>query len=838
MRHVRLVPARRACHLPSGSHRSGQLRVESLESRRLLSATSLSAAPWLDAAQVTSSGHWLPIEPGVAVLDAGTGGGTAGGNDTATVTGMKWEDLNGDRQRGSDEPGLAGVVIYADLNQNREHDPDEPFTRSRADDPNTVANELGTYVLKDLPPGELVIREVVPAGYLQTFPEEPIPPAPEPGVPPVPPLLGGYPIVVAPGDVVEGLDFGNQRLQPVSVGGLKWLDENGNGEREATEPGLPGVVIYADLNFNRQLDEGEPRTVTREDDPDTNVDERGRYRLGQLEPGFLMIREVVPDGFVQTFPQPVTPSGGGPGLPPSTDDGAHVLVLPSGNQFDDANFGNQPIRQQVVHGRKWLDVNGNGQQDPGEPGLAGVVIYSDRNLNAVLDPGEPRTRTMNDIPETDFDETGLYRLTNLAVGPHIIREVVPDGFAQTFPSLDPNSGGPFPGSGAHFVILDEGGGADGIDFGNRRLEPPRGSVHGTKWLDRNGNGQREADEPGLPGVTIYADLNFNEVMDPGEPHTLTMRDNPNTDFDEAGLYWLELRAGPNMVREVVPDGFVQTYPISDAAVPFPLPGGHFVLVPAGGAIEGLDFGNQRVETGGSSVQGRKWLDENGDGQANSREPGLAGVIIYSDRNNNGMLDFGEPHTRTIRDIPETDFDEAGLYWLENLEPGRHVIREVVPSGFVQTFPISLALSPLESGAHFVELAPGQGVDGLDFGNQPTDVSADFDQDGDVDGVDFLAWQASFPIDSGASQADGDADFDGDVDGRDFLIWQRQFRNPDVPLEAAQPATSTRLRVAVYDAALADFTARPKRASLDANLASEPDSGELLGHVLRRPTADR
>ncbi len=54
------------------------------------------------------------------------------------------------------------------------------------------------------------------------------------------------------------------------------------------------------------------------------------------------------------------------------------------------------------------------------------------------------------------------------------------------------------------------------------------------------------------------------------------------------------------------------------------------------------------------------------------------------------------------------------------------------------------------------------------------LPADFDGDGDVDGEDFLAWQAGFGITSGATQINGDADADGDVDGADFLAWQASF----------------------------------------------------------------
>ena len=54
------------------------------------------------------------------------------------------------------------------------------------------------------------------------------------------------------------------------------------------------------------------------------------------------------------------------------------------------------------------------------------------------------------------------------------------------------------------------------------------------------------------------------------------------------------------------------------------------------------------------------------------------------------------------------------------------------------------------------------------------LEADFDEDGDVDGDDFLAWQTGFGTQSGAMKPDGDYDNDGDVDGDDFLGWQSEF----------------------------------------------------------------
>jgi hypothetical protein len=57
---------------------------------------------------------------------------------------------------------------------------------------------------------------------------------------------------------------------------------------------------------------------------------------------------------------------------------------------------------------------------------------------------------------------------------------------------------------------------------------------------------------------------------------------------------------------------------------------------------------------------------------------------------------------------------------------------------------------------------------------PVTPNADFDDDGDGDGGDFLAWQRGLGTTIGATRADGDADHDGDVDSADLLIWRGAF----------------------------------------------------------------
>jgi T5SS/PEP-CTERM-associated repeat protein len=78
-------------------------------------------------------------------------------------------------------------------------------------------------------------------------------------------------------------------------------------------------------------------------------------------------------------------------------------------------------------------------------------------------------------------------------------------------------------------------------------------------------------------------------------------------------------------------------------------------------------------------------------------------------------------------------------------------------------------------------------------------TADFDNDGDVDGQDLNTWKTSF----GASNAGADADDDGDSDGRDFLAWQRQLGSDSAaPAVAAVPEPTAALLMSIAAVALA------------------------------------
>ena len=114
-----------------------------------------------------------------------------------------------------------------------------------------------------------------------------------------------------------------------------------------------------------------------------------------------------------------------------------------------------------ISGLKFNDLDGDGNIFPNsdsdgnleddfqstlEETVSGVNIYLDLNDNAILDDGEPFQET---------DENGQYVFDGLQAGTYIVREVIPDGFAQTAPV-----------DGQYTVTLGDGEIAEDLNFGN------------------------------------------------------------------------------------------------------------------------------------------------------------------------------------------------------------------------------------------------------------------------------------------------------------------------------------------------------------------------------------
>jgi len=105
----------------------------------------------------------LQFDPAHGILAAGTYGRGAWEIlvGASSISGQVYWDINGNGVKNVGDNGLAAVQVYLDVNSNAVHD---AFERS------TFTNAAGNYTLSNVAPGEYDLRQIPPAGFVQTTP--------------------------------------------------------------------------------------------------------------------------------------------------------------------------------------------------------------------------------------------------------------------------------------------------------------------------------------------------------------------------------------------------------------------------------------------------------------------------------------------------------------------------------------------------------------------------------------------------------------------------------------------------------------------------------------------
>jgi len=78
-----------------------------------------------------------------------------------SIAGMKFNDVDGNAEKDVNEMGLAGWIIYLDLNDNSERDLEEPYQ---------TTDNFGNYSFINLDFGNYIVREENQDNWIQTFP--------------------------------------------------------------------------------------------------------------------------------------------------------------------------------------------------------------------------------------------------------------------------------------------------------------------------------------------------------------------------------------------------------------------------------------------------------------------------------------------------------------------------------------------------------------------------------------------------------------------------------------------------------------------------------------------
>jgi uncharacterized repeat protein (TIGR01451 family) len=484
--------------------------------------------------------------------DNGAGGGTAG-NGT---------------QEGA-EPGLANVRLTIEVGTNGVYQTFVVYTDSNGD-----------YDLLGVPEGSdvriTVDASTLPnSAYVQT------------GDPDGAPLSGVWTITDLQANA-NSLDFG-YRAQYGSIAGTV-VDGDGNGTADFGEPALTDVTVTllyagADGIFGT----GDDTTAF------TATDATGAYSFTNLVPGNYRVLETDPAGYVSL----ADADGGNPNIidVPALQPGQNVM----GRDFEDT----QPDR--YLGDLVWHDLNGDGVQDAGEPGLAGVTVrlYS-AGADGIFGTGDD---VLEDTDTTDA--SGEYRFEGLAPASYWVEVVaasLPAGFAD-YPSYDVDSV-----STPHLAIVTLGADAGRLDadFGYY----PRAVIGNFVWEDLNGNGTQDAGEPGMTNVTV-------RLYDSASNLVATAQTDTN------GVYaFTNLLPGSYFVQAVPPPGYTNTLTQAggDTSLDSDMNDAGWsgvVTVISGETKNDVDFGMYLPAV----VRGYVFRDANGDLLRNAGDVHLTNVLV-------------------------------------------------------------------------------------------------------------------------------------------------------------------------------------------------------------------
>ena len=206
-------------------------------------------------------------------------------------------------------------------------------------------------------------------------------------------------------DPIQG-KVSDQQEEPAALGDFVWEDLNKNGIQDDGEPGIPDVTV----NLYTCAD---VFVATMQTDAD------GKYLFDNLTPGDYYVEFIAPAGYVFTLQDQGADDAKDSDAHDSEPDGIATTIcttLESGET--DLTWDAGLFRPAALGDFVWEDLNKNGIQDDGEPGVPDVTV----NLYTCAD-------VFVATQQTDAD--GKYLFDNLMPGSYYVEFILPTGYTFT-----------------------------------------------------------------------------------------------------------------------------------------------------------------------------------------------------------------------------------------------------------------------------------------------------------------------------------------------------------------------------------------------------------------------
>ncbi len=621
-----------------------------------------------------ATGHTLVFDIGADEMVGGVNAGLKIADDNdAAIFGRLWIDTNTNNEIDNDEPGYRDLLVSLfDINNNLVSQ--------------TMSSEDGFYDFSQLASGDY---------YVQVN------------------LTNGYEFVVA------GQNAGGSQIENAAQGRtFTYRLDQGQSQSGVNIGFIPveeqriaiGGKVWIDANVSNTLDQGEAGFVSMDvllyDANDnfidiSTTDNLGEYLFPSIPEGQYYIDFELPNGFDYVQPLVDGNSDIDSKVVNATDGTTALITLTLGDKLENIHAGIRRTQELPIQlsGRVWTDEVANNLIDGNESGVAqSMVLLFDEQMQY--------------HSATFTDDEGYYSFPQIRAGGYFVSFSLPEGFEFA----DAKAGGnsdidsevvDIINGRTELIITSPGEHTRFINAGFRSAEEEAGSISGRMWIDTNGNNLNDAFEAGQQDFIV---LLFDAA---GNYDSATFTD------DDGQYAFPNIRPGDYIVEFDLPMDFS----FVDTPSPFAIMDGSHVTdlvtgrtesftVNSGEEVPNINAGirdNNPIDPNGA-IQGRVWIDANGNDIEDSDEEGFEGLSVFL---LNGDQIFIEA-TRT---------DNEGNYIFSDLPEGDYILEFPLAGGYEY---VSFAIgsddsqdsdvSDLSSGrTDILELQAGENKTDIDLG---------------------------------------------------------------------------------------------------------------------------
>jgi 5-hydroxyisourate hydrolase-like protein (transthyretin family) len=596
--------------------------------------------------------------------------------DTSGLTGMITVENNSNIQHVDagvyemeiPEKGSIGDYVWNDENKNGIQDYNEPgipnvtvLLYSSNNTNTSIAQRTtdyhGKYLFSNLNSGTYRLRFILPYNFKSfTGMGAGSNDALDSDVNPMDGLTGTVTLTAASNrlDIDAGLI--KKTTEKAGIGDLVWKDLDQDGLQDKGEPGIPNVMVEL-YKWGSNI----PAMTAISDS-------KGYYLFDNLVPDDYYVKFILPEGFTFTRKDQGSDDAFDSDADRQTGKSDQITLSGEDNLTIDAGLYGNECMPVSLGDFVWNDLNKNGIQNSGEPGLAQITV----NLFKTGKTAVHKT--------TLTDKNGFYHFAGLLPGTYYVQFILPKGFSFTFMNQGSNdaidSDADMTSGITASYNLASGEANNTIDTGLFEGQCLLANLGDYVWNDCNRNGIQDVGESGIGGIELKLHSCTGSHTNPADPCSFG-NVVASAKTDKNGKYmFANIMPGYYFLEIVVPCNFTITKP--DQAEDFKdsdiIPSlKHTACIKVNPGETNLTVDAGLYPTPPATIGDLVWIDANKNGIQDNGEKGLCNVTVEL-----YMCGVSAP-------VAAAKTDSEGKYLFKNVIPNTsYSVKFCLPKGYTFT----------------------------------------------------------------------------------------------------------------------------------------------------------